>query len=283
MNRHTAFGKGNSAVITGAADGIGLASARMFAGLGMNVLMSDVDGDKLENAIATVTADAATADVAVVGKVVDVSLYEDVEALKNQAYDTFGRVDVLMNNAGTSVKTGSFDSLDGWRHLMAVNLWGVIHGIQAFTETMIGQNTPALIINTGSKQGITNPPGNPAYNVTKAGVKAATESLQHTLRNTEPCQVSAHLLVPGFTYTGLVKRIVKEKPAGAWEPAEVATYMFDAINRGSFYIICPDNEVTSAEDARRTLWGAGDLAYDRPPLSRWDPAYAEAFAGYKPD
>ncbi|MGR9091093.1 MAG: SDR family NAD(P)-dependent oxidoreductase [Gammaproteobacteria bacterium] len=281
MTQHAAFTRGNSAVITGAADGIGRAAACAFAGFGMNVLLCDIDSEQLDMAVAAARASADGGTI--LGRVVDVADYAAVEEMKAAAYAVFGRVDVLMNNAGTSVKTGSFDALDGWQHLIAVNLWGVIHGVQAFTQSMVDQHAPALIINTGSKQGITNPPGNPAYNVSKAGVKAATESLQHTLRNIDGCQVSAHLLVPGFTYTGLVRRVVNEKPDGAWMPEDVVSYLIDAVNRGSFYIICPDNEVTSAEDARRILWGAGDLAHDRTPLSRWDPAYADEFAAFKPD
>ena len=281
MTQHAAFTRGNSAVITGAADGIGRAAACSFARFGMNVLMCDIDSGQLDEAVAEAGASADGGTI--LGRVVDVADYVAVEAMKSAAYAAFGRVDVLMNNAGTSVKTGSFDALDGWQHLIAVNLWGVVHGMQAFTAAMIDQHTPALIINTGSKQGITNPPGNPAYNVSKAGVKAATEALQHTLRNIDNCQVSAHLLVPGFTYTGLIKRVFDVKPDGAWLPEDVVDTMIAAVNRGSFYIICPDNEVTSAEDARRILWGAGDLAYDRTPLSRWDPAYAAEFAAFKPD
>jgi NAD(P)-dependent dehydrogenase (short-subunit alcohol dehydrogenase family) len=185
-----------------------------------------------------------------------------------------------MNNAGISQKTGSWEGLEQWQHILEVNLWGVVHGVHAFAQAMIDQHRPALIVNTGSKQGITNPPGNPAYNVSKAGVKIATEHLQHSLRNTPDCQVSAHLLVPGYTYTGMTGR--QEKPAGAWWPAQVVDYMIEALNRGSFYIICPDNEVSSADDARRILWAAGDLAYDRAPLSRWDPAYQEAFKKFQP-
>jgi short-subunit dehydrogenase len=163
-----------------------------------------------------------------------------------------------------------------------VNLWGILHGVEAFTQPMIDQGRRAVIINTGSKQGITNPPGNPAYNATKAAVKSATESLQHALRNTPGCQVSAHLLVPGYTFTGLTRQRVTEKPPGAWLPAQVVEYLLEALARNSFYIICPDNEVTREDDAKRMLWGAGDLAYDRSPLSRWDPAWADTFAAFKP-
>lgn len=278
MSNHAAFSAGNVAVITGAADGIGLAAATRFAESGMHVLMADIDGDKLEAAAATVRDVAAKNDNRAITQQLDVAHFTEVAALKDRAFDTFGRVDVLMNNAGTSQKTSSWDALDKWRHLVEVNMWGIIHGVHAFAQAMIDQGEPALIINTGSKQGITNPPGNAAYNVSKAGVKAATEALQHTLRNTENCRVSAHLLVPGFTYTGLTN--ASEKPDGAWLPVQVVEHMLDAVNRGSFYIICPDNEVSSADDVRRILWGAGDLAYDRPPLSRWDPDYQEAFAQF---
>ncbi|MFP6781140.1 MAG: SDR family NAD(P)-dependent oxidoreductase [Gammaproteobacteria bacterium] len=283
MSQHPAFSSNNVAVITGAADGIGAAAAEQFARFGMNVVMADIESEKLEAATSRVKSTAGSSDAAIVYRTVDVSKFDEVCELRDHAMSLYGRVDVLMNNAGTSQKTTSWGELDHWRHLIGVNMWGIIHGIQAFAETMIEQGSPALMINTGSKQGITNPPGNPAYNVSKAGVKAATESLQHALRNTEDCQLSAHLLVPGFTYTGLIKRFVSEKPDGAWQPEEVVDYMLAAIDRGSFYIICPDNEVSSVEDSRRIIWGAGDLAYDRPPLSRWDEDFDEAFRAFSLD
>ena len=186
-----------------------------------------------------------------------------------------------MNNAGTSQASGAWSALDAWQHIVAVTLWGIVHGVQAFTAAMIAQGTPALIINTGSKQGITNPPGNPAYNLSKAGVKSLTESLQHALRSTPNCQVSAHLLVPGYTYTGLTRRRVSAQPAGAWLPAQVVDYMLDALARSSFYIICPDNEVSTADDAKRMVWAAYDLAADRPPLSRWHADYQDAFTRFE--
>ena len=96
-----------------------------------------------------------------------------------------------------------FESVERWQELFATNLWGVIHGVQVFAPAMIAQGTPAAIVNTGSKQGITCPPGNTAYNVTKAGVKVVTEALAHELRSTEGCEVTAHLLIPGFTFTGI--------------------------------------------------------------------------------
>ncbi len=281
MADHAALTAGNVAVISGAANGIGFAAARRFTGLGMRVLLADIDGVALEQAATALDNIPHAPRGRIATYTLDVADFSQVCALKEYAYATFGQVDVLMNNAGTGEDTRSWDSLPTWRRIIDVNMWGVIHGIQAFTQAMIDQHTPALIINTGSKQGITNPPGNPAYNVSKAAVKSATESLQHELRNSENCHVSAHLLVPGFTYTGLIKSHFAEKPAGAWEPSQVADYMVKAINRGSFYIICPDNEVSAAEDARRMMWAAGDVVQDRSPLSRWDAKYREAFKAFK--
>ncbi len=280
MNLHPAFTRGKVAVITGAASGIGRAAAEKYADLGMHVLLADLPGDKLAAAADAVRALAASRGGEVEALAIDVSNFEQVQSLKDRAYQRFGQVDVLMNNAGMSVPTSDWRGLEDWRRTFDVNLWGILNGVQAFTAAMIAQGTPGVIINTGSKQGITNPPGNPAYNATKAAVRSATESLQHSLRNTPDCRVSAHLLVPGYTYTGLTR--AAEKPAGAWWPAQVVDYLLAALARGSFYVICPDNEVSGADDARRMLWAAGDMVEDRSPLSRWDPAWQAAYAAFKP-
>jgi NAD(P)-dependent dehydrogenase (short-subunit alcohol dehydrogenase family) len=177
-----------------------------------------------------------------------------------------------MNNAVTRVGGGPWGSLEDWRRAVDVNLWGVINGVRAFVPRMMEQGQPSLVINTGSKQGITNPPGNLAYNMTKAALKTYTEGLEHDLRTTEGCRVGAHLLVPGWTTTGK-----KQHRPGAWLPDQVIDILLDALDRGDFYIICPDGEVTPEMDRKRILWGAGDMTEKRPPLSRWHPDFAEAF------
>jgi short-subunit dehydrogenase len=163
---------------------------------------------------------------------------------------------------------------------MAVNLWGVINGVHAFTEAMIAQGTDAAIINTGSKQGITNPPGDAAYNVTKAGIKSLTESLAFQLGNIEGCRVSAHLLVPGFTYTGISAQRPEGKPAAAWTSEQVVDEMLAGLGRGDFYILCPDNDVTRAMDEKRMQWAVDDLIKNRPALSRWRAEYKDEFAAW---
>jgi NAD(P)-dependent dehydrogenase (short-subunit alcohol dehydrogenase family) len=164
--------------------------------------------------------------------------------------------------------------------VLGVNLMGVINGTRTFGPGMVGHKDPALIINTGSKQGITTPPGDPAYNVAKAGVKAFTEALQHELRNTPDCNVTAHLLIPGFVFTALTANGRTEKPSGAWTPEETVEFMLESLERGDFYILCPDNDVPRALDEKRIAWAAGDIIENRPPLSRWHPDYADAFKTY---
>ena len=245
----------------------------------MKVCMADLGRDALEAAAAKVRAAAAGPDH-VRSFAVDVSSLDDVRRLKTSVYDAFGEVAVLMNNAGTGGGGELFGDPARWRRILDVNLWGVINGVQTFAPDMIRQGTAAAIVNTGSKQGITCPPGDTAYNVSKAGVKVVTEALAHELRNTEGCRVSAHLLIPGFTFTGMTAGSRTEKPPAAWTPDQVVEFMLASMGRGDFYILCPDNDVPREMDERRILWAAGDIVENRPPLSRWHPDYKEAFAKF---
>ncbi|MGO7200433.1 SDR family NAD(P)-dependent oxidoreductase, partial [Rhizobium ruizarguesonis] len=149
-----------------------------------------------------------------------------------------------------------------------------------FGPKMLSHGEPGLIINTGSKQGITTPPGNPAYNISKSGVKVFTEALQHELRNTEGGKISAHLLIPGFVFTGLTKGDRAEKPAAAWTAEQTVDFMVESLERGDFYILCPDNDIARPVDERRMLWAAGDIVENRPPLSRWHKDYADKFKAF---
>ena len=277
MSVHPALAAGRVAVVTGAASGIGLAAARRFAALDMKVCLADLSADALIEAAATVAAVAPAGTASVLTVPTDVSRLDSVQALKDAVYDAFGEVAVLMNNAGTAPGGGPWDHIERWRRVLEVNLWGVIHGVQTFTPAMLAQGTAGAIVNTGSKQGITCPPGDTAYNVSKAGVKVLTEALAHSLRNEAGAGITAHLLIPGSTFTGMTSRGRAEKPAGAWTPDQVIDMLVEAMAAGDFYVLCPDNEVTREVDVRRIQWAAGDIAENRPALSRWHPDYKTAF------
>jgi hypothetical protein len=268
------------AVITGGAAGIGLAAARRFATAGYKVCIADRGAERLAAAADSLAAASPGGTSSIMAMEADVSRAEDVARLKAAVDERFGGTDILMNNAGIQPGSAMFGPTDNWEKVLAVNLWGVIHGCQIFLPGMIARGRPGLVINTGSKPGITTPPGDPAYNVSKAGVKVFTEALAHELRSTPDCRLTAHLMIPGFVFTGLTAKGRTEKPAGAWTPEQTVDFMLARIDAGDFYILCPDNEVTRDLDEKRILWAAQDIIENRPPLSRWHPDFGPRFADF---
>ena len=250
----------------------------MFARLGLRLCIADLGEERLATAASAVSAVATKGAAHVMTMATDVSRFDEVTRLEAAVRERFGGADVLMNNAGVQPGSAMFGPRENWERVLGVNLWGIINGTQVFAPGMIARQRPGLIINTGSQQAITTPPGDPAYNVSKAGVKAFTEALQHELRNTKDCRISAHLLIPGIVFTALTVKGRAEKPAAAWTPEQTVDFMMAGLEAGDFYILCPDNDVPRRLDERRILWGAGDIVENRPPLSRWHPDYADAFA-----
>ena len=211
----------------------------------------------------------------------DVSRPDDVEKLADAAYDKFGEVSFLMNNAGIGANPGKpWENREDWKALIEVNFWGAVYGVEAFAPRMIEGGVPGLIVNTGSKQGITTPPGNLAYNVSKAALKTFTEGLAHELRNIAGARLSAHLLIPGFTYTGLTTGADQPSRPAHGPASRLSTSCSKRLGRGDFYILCPDNETERATDERRMAWAVGDIIENRPALSRWHPDYKDAFAKF---
>lgn len=270
---------GNAAVITGGASGIGLAAARRYLAAGMRVLIADLNEEALAEAGATLSGDGE-----VHTQVCDVSDINQMRALRQTARDNLGDIHCLMSNAGAALPPSlPWENLDTWKKQLDINLWGIIHACQTFVPGMLEAGVRAAVINTGSKQGITNPPGGYAYNMSKAGVRAYTESLAHALRQEEGCQITAHLLVPGFTYTGMIARFVPKKPPGAWTPDQAVDFMLTSLARGDFYVICPDNDTPRRLDEKRIQWNTDDILKNRSALSRWDPQYQAAYEAFVSD
>ncbi len=275
MSAHPAIARGRVAVVTGGASGIGFAVAGRLGQAGMRVVLADLPGEALEQACERLAA----AGVVCRAQATDVGDPVAVAALADAAH-AFGEVSLLLNNAGREGGGGILADRAVWTGTLDTNLMGPLHGIQSFLPAMLEASWPCAIVNTGSKQGITLPPGDTAYNVSKAALKALTESLAHDLLETGG-RVSAHLLIPGFTFTGFsTRRGIAEKPAGAWTADQVADFMLESMARGGFYILCPDNDVPRATDEKRVAWAAEDIIRNRPALSRWHPDHAEAFAAF---
>ena len=270
------FSQDGIAVITGGASGIGRAAARRAARTGMKVALVDTNAAKIDATAAELGAVIGATNVIV--RNADVADLSTMQELAQAVSERWGSPTLLMNNAAAFVAGGAggiLDSNDNWQRLFAVNVLGPVNGVQAFLPLMLASDRPAVIVNTGSKQGLTNPPGNPAYNTTKAAVNAYTQNLARDLRERPGSQVSAHLLVPGWTTTGDA-----EHREGAWLPEQVVDFMADAIGRDEFFILCPDGETTAEVDRKRLYWNAMDFILGRPALSRWHKDYRGAFADF---
>ncbi|KAI0884515.1 NAD(P)-binding protein [Annulohypoxylon maeteangense] len=275
------FKKANTAVITGGASGIGLALAQKCVGYGMRVLVADWDAWGLDVAKQSLGETATTMHV-------DVSKTEDWAQIKSAVVKDFGgQINFLALNAGVGART-AFDGpeadIASFRKVLDVNFFGVVNGITALLplikeKTAAASSLESAIVITGSKQGITNPPGNPAYNASKAAVKSLAEQLSYDLRANKG--VGVHLLVPGWTWTGLAGASGdKAKPDAPWTPEQVANYLEAKMEEGKFWVLCPDNEVTEEVDRKRMLWSAQDAPTGRPPLSRWREEYKAEFGKF---
>ena len=209
--------QGKVAVVTGAASGIGRALAERCAQEGMRVVLAGINEQTLMQACQELKAEGAS----VLAVQTDVSKAGDVEALAQKAFDTYGAVHLLFNNAGVGAGTIIWEStLADWEWTMDVNLWGVIHGIRAFVPRMLEQDTEGHIVNTASIAGLTSGPGLGIYKVTKYGVVTLSETLYHELA-LRGAKIKVSVLCPGFVNTRIMDA-ARNRPAGLQnDPAEV--------------------------------------------------------------
>ncbi len=231
---------------------------------------------------------------------VDVADEKAVMDFAEEVFKNGGKCHFLMNNAGTGKGGGPLAGMDTVRSTLGVNTFGPIHGCLAFVPKMKSSGEIGIIVNTGSKQGITMPPGNLTYNMSKAALKCYTEGLEHELREEAGGKLRSALLIPGWVNTSIMLKSIRDeklatgqpfdsstvffhedKPApGAWMPQQVVDFMMEQLDKGKFYIICPDNDVDRETDNLRMTWTMQDITQDRPPLSRWHPDYKDKFNAF---
>lgn len=269
---------GKTAVISGGASGIGLESAKRFLACGMNVVIADVKNlTSAKESLLEISNDESK----VLIQECDVTSLDAIKELEIFVQESFGKVHCLMGNAGMiAMGTKPWEEVEQLHKIMNTNFMGVVNLCNAFIPSMIAHGEDGVVINTGSKQGITRPPGNYAYNLSKASVVAYTEALSHAFITTEDCKINSHLLIPAFVYTPMISAFIPEKPEFAATTEETVDYFMEALKRDEFYILCPDNETNREIDEKRIQWAADDIIKNRPAMSRWHPDYQEEFEAF---
>ncbi|MEI6720831.1 MAG: SDR family NAD(P)-dependent oxidoreductase [Betaproteobacteria bacterium] len=204
--------KGKVAVVTGGAGGLGRAMAMHFAREGMHVALADIDQASLD----VTAAELRALGVEAIGIRTDVSKAAEVDALAARVVAELGGVHVVCNNAGISPLGAAWENtLADWEWMLGVNLWGVIHGVRAFTPLLLAQDE-GHIVNTASVAGLINPPGSAMYNVTKHAVVALTETLFHDLAGRKS-KVGCSVLCPAYVPTGIADS-ERSRPAALANP-----------------------------------------------------------------
>jgi NAD(P)-dependent dehydrogenase (short-subunit alcohol dehydrogenase family) len=261
--------RGKTAVVTGAASGIGFALAERFVDEGMQVALADVEEPALVEAAAKLRAAGGN----VLAEVTDVSDGDSVDRLARAVANTFGPVQVLCNNAGVGAGglVSELSTAD-WEWVLGVNLWGVIHGVRAFLPGMLASGEPGHVVNTASLAGLVSAPFMAPYSASKFAVVATSEALFHELRMTG-AKVGVSVLCPGWVNTN-IHSSERNRPARAGRqgdmgvpdgraemlrqilqngmpPAEVAQLVVDAVRTNRFYILTHP-EMTPAIEARMT-------------------------------
>jgi NAD(P)-dependent dehydrogenase (short-subunit alcohol dehydrogenase family) len=263
--------QGKVAVVTGAASGMGKEFADRFARAGMNVVMSDIEEPRLNEAVAEVQAHGTE----VIGVITNVADGASMDELGAKTFDTFDSAHVVCNNAGVAggLTTGLVD-VDDWKWVIDVNLWGVIHGHRVFLPKMIEQGE-GHVVNTASMAG--HMPGHSAYTASKWGVVGITLGLYHQMNETHP-NIGVSCLCPGWVNTEIAKsdrnrpecaagnpltertdeqearwQFVVEALASGMPPAEVADMVHDAVMNDTFWIFTDMGMVKMLDDKHESI------------------------------
>jgi len=268
---------GRVAVITGAASGIGRGMARAFAREGMRLVLADIEPGALESVRAELAAGGAEA-LAVPS---DVSQAESVEALAERAYQRFGAVHVLCNNAGVFASGVAWEqTLDDWRWVLGVNLWGVVHGVRSFVPRMLGSGEPGHVVSTASGAGLVSLAGTASYNVSKHAVVTLSETMAQELAARDAA-IRVSVLCPGPINTAIT-RSDRNRPRGlgtsretrtdqrlrgmleqGMDPDQVGRIVVDGIRCDRFYILTHDDLRAGVERRMRTILEDRDPAAER--------------------
>lgn len=264
--------QGKTAVITGGASGIGLATARQFARSGVNLVLGDIEEAPLKLAVEGLRADGAN----VIGVTTDVSVEQDVVAMRDAALQEFGAAHIIFNNAGVGVGATIGTPKKVWDWVMAVNVDGVINGINAFVPMFLEQNE-GHVINTGSLAGLGGVPGMGAYCASKFAVVGISECLFHEFALSGK-NVGVSALCPGFvrtrineSYRNMPKELLDDyvtpseqaaadmganAVANGIEVAEVATAVEHAVRTNSFWILTHQRSAVRTTELR-AAWMQG--------------------------
>lgn len=271
----------NTAVISGGASGIGLELAKRLLSLKMNVAIVDLNISEHAKSILNEVNISKRKILFHQADVQDINALENFHSLVKQE---FGNVHYLMGNAGIiSMGTKPWEGRQELQNIMNINFMGVVNLCNVFIPSMLKHGEDGIVVNTASKQGITRPPGNYAYNLSKAGIVAYTEAISHAFLIEENCKLKSSLLIPAFVYTPMISAFISEKPDFAATAEETIDYFFKALKRDEFYILCPDNETNRKIDEKRIQWSVDDIIKSRPAMSRWHPDFKDEFENYMKD
>jgi NAD(P)-dependent dehydrogenase (short-subunit alcohol dehydrogenase family) len=216
--------EGRVAVVTGGASGIGRAMAELFARERAKVVVADVD----ERALAEVVESIRARDGVALGVRTDVTDLASVEALAATVFRTFGKVNVLCNNAGVALWGGLESATHrDWQWVLGVNLWGVIHGVEAFVPRMVASKEPGHIVNTASMAGLVATRGLGVYNTSKYAVVGLSETLAKDLR---PYRIGVSVLCPMGVATQ-IRESARNRPAGLANAAPSAAEPVELMGR----------------------------------------------------